>query len=144
MLYDLGNDLQRESFRTKAEALIKKGGVVELTEKKQQRTSSQNRYLHTILSYFACEVGETAEYVKVNYFKILCNRDLFVHEIEDKFMGKIRVIRSSADLDTMEMTTAIERFRNWASGKGFYIPSPEEHLMIQQMEIEVSRNRMYL
>lgn len=144
MLYDLSNPLQNESFGVKAEALRKKGCIVELTEKKPQRSANQNRYLHSILSYFGLEVGETAEYVKRYYFKLLCNKDLFVVEKEDKFHGKIQVLRSSADLDTGEMTTAIERFRNWASGEGVYIPSPEEHLLVQQMEIEISRNRMYL
>lgn len=144
MLYDLSNPLQNESFKVKAEALAKKGCIVELTEKKPQRTAPQNRYLHSILAYFALEVGETAEYVKRHYFKILCNKDLFIREVDDKYLGKIKVLRSSADLDTGEMTTAIERYRNWCSTQGCYIPSPDEHLMVQQMEIEVSRNRMYL
>lgn len=144
MLYDLSNPLQCESFKVKSEALAKKGVIVELTEKKLQRTSSQNKYLHSILTYFGLEVGETAEYVKKQYFKILCNKDIFIREMEDKYLGKIKILRSSAELDTTEMTTAIERFRNWASGEGVYIPSPEEHLLIQQMEIEISRNRIYL
>lgn len=144
MLYDLSNPLQNESFGVKAEALRKKGCIVELTEKKPQRTANQNRYLHSILAYFGLEVGETAEYVKRYYFKLLCNKDTFVVEKEDKFHGKIQVLRSSADLDTAEMTVCIERFRNWASGEGVYIPSSEEHLLVQQMEIEISRNRMYL
>lgn len=144
MLYDLSNPLQNESFKVKAEALSKKGCIVELTEKKQRRTNLQNAYLHTALSYFACEMGETMDYVKRHYFKILCNKDIFIREVEDKFLGKIKVLRSSADLDTGEMTTAIERWRNWAAGEGIYIPSPEEHRLVQQMEIEVSRNKMYL
>lgn len=144
MLYDLSNPLQCESFKVKAEALAKKGGIVELTEKKPQRSSAQNRYIHTALSYFASEVGETMEYVKRHYFKVLCNKDLFVMDVEDKFLGKIKILRSSADLDTAEMTTAIERWRIWAASEGIYIPSPDEHRLVQQMEIEVSRNRYYL
>ena len=144
MLYDLSNPLQNESFKVKAEALSKKGSIVELTEKKPQRTPNQNRYLHCILAYFGLEVGEDAEYVKKNYFKILCNKDIFIREIEDKYLGKIKVLRSSADLDTDEMTRAIERFRNWAASEGVYIPSSEEHRLVQLMEIEVSRNKLYL
>ena len=144
MLYDLSNPLQNESFKVKAEALSKKGAIVELTEKKQQRTSNQNKYLHCILAYFGLEVGEDMEYVKKNYFKILCNKDIFIREVDDKYLGKIKVLRSSADLDTEEMTRAIERFRNWAASEGVYIPSPEEHRLVQLMEIEVSRNKLYL
>lgn len=144
MLYDLSNPLQNENFKAKAEALSKKGVVVELKEKQPQRTSKQNSYLHCILAYFGLEVGEDAEYVKKNYFKIICNKDIFIREVEDKYLGKIKVLRSSADLDTDEMTRAIERFRNWASSEGVYIPSPDEHRLVQLMEIEVSRNKLYL
>ena len=144
MMYDLNNPLQCENFKAKAEYLAKKGVIVELTEKKQQRSSNQNRYLHSILAYFGLEIGETMEYVKRHYFKVLCNKDLFIREVDDKFLGKIKVLRSSADLDTGEMTTAIERFRNFAAGEGVYIPSPDEHLMVQQMELEISRNKVYI
>lgn len=143
-MYDTSNPLQCEQAKTRLDYLIKKGAVVDLTEKKARRTNKQNAYLHTILSYFGCEVGETMEYVKLNYFKLHCNKDLFVREVEDERIGKTRIIRSSSDLDTGEMTQAIERFRNWASSEGIYIPSPDDERMIQIMEIEVSRNRMYL
>lgn len=142
-LYDLSNPLQYESFRTRAEYLAKRGGVVELTEKKPRRTNKQNAYLHTILAYFGSEVGETMEYVKLNYFKLYCNRELFVREVDDARIGKTRIIRSSAELDTSEMTTAIERFRNWAASEGIYIPSADEERMVQLMEVEVSRNRYF-
>lgn len=144
MMYDLNNPLHRESFKVRANALVKKGCIVEMTEKKPQRTLSQNKYLHSILAYFGLEIGETAEYVKRQYFKILCNKDIFIREVEDKFLGKITVLRSSADLDTEEMALAIQRYRNWCSTQGVYIPSSEEYLMVQQIEVELSRNKQYL
>lgn len=143
-LYDTSNPLQCESFKTRAEYLVKKGVVVELTEKKARRTNKQNAYLHTILAYFGCEVGETMDYVKLNYFKLYCNKDLFVRDVEDERIGKTRIIRSSSDLDTGEMTTAIDRFRNWAASEGVYLPSPDEDRMLQLLEIEISKNRLYI
>lgn len=144
MLYDLSNPLQNESFKVKAEALAKKGCIVELTEKKPQRSLQANKYLHVILAYFGLQIGETMEYVKKHYYKILCNRDTFIREVDDKYLGKVKVLRSSAELDTEEFSMTITRFRDWAATEGIYIPSSEEHLMVQQMEIEISRNRMYL
>ena len=144
MMYDLNNPLHRESFKVRANALVKKGCIVEMTEKKPQRTLSQNKYLHSILAYFGLEIGETAEYVKRQYFKILCNKDIFIREVEDKFLGKITVLRSSADLNTEEMALAIQRYRNWCITQGVYIPSSEEYLMVQQIEVELSRNKQYL
>lgn len=143
-MYDLSNPLQCESFKVKAEHLAKKGVIVELTEKRPQRTLNQNRYLHVIINYFASEIGEQADYVKDKYFKILCNKDLFVREIEDRFLGRMKILRSTSDLDTAEMTTAVERFRNWSATVGIYIPSPDEHRMVQLMEIEIERNKQFL
>lgn len=144
MLYDLSNPLQCESFKAKAEALAKKGGIVELTEKKPQRSLQANKYLHVIIAYFALQVGETAEYVKKHYYKILCNKDIYIREVDDKYLGKIKILRSSADLDSEEFSLTITRFRNWSAGEGIYLPSSEEHMFIQQMEIELSRNKQYL
>lgn len=144
MLYDLNNPLQNESFKVKAEALAKKGCIVELTEKKPQRSLQANKYLHVILAYFGLQIGETMEYVKKHYYKILCNKDTFIREVDDKYLGKVKVLRSSADLDSDEFSLTITRFRDWAATEGIYIPSSDEHLMVQQMEIEVSRNKMYL
>ena len=129
----------------KANALVKKGVIVELTEKKPTRSDNQNRFLHAALGYVALEFGETLDYVKETYFKKLCNRDLFVVEKDDKRTGRKEIeLRSTADLDTGEMTTAIERFRNWTASEGCYIPSPDEHRMVQLMEIEIERNKQFL
>ena len=54
-------------------------------------------------------------------------------------------MRSSADLDSAEMSTSITRFRNWASAEcGIYLPSADEDRLIQLMEIEIGRNKDYL
>lgn len=146
MLYDLSNELQAQNFKLRCNALYKKKCVVELAEKKPQRTVRQNSYLHAILGYFGLQFGYTTDEVKELYFKQECNPDLFVREKPDVVTGLPRkTLRSSAELDTEEMTTAIERFRDWAAQTaGVYIPSSEEHLMVMQMEAEVQRGRQYL
>lgn len=145
MLYDLSNPLQLESFKVKSEALKKKGCIVELTEKKPQRSLQANKYLHVILSYFALEIGETMEWVKQKYYKALVNQELYVREKDDKYLGKVKYLRSSADLDSAEFALSIDRFRNFASQEaGIYLPSPNEHAFLQQIEIEISRHKQYL
>ena len=146
MLYDLSNDLHAENFKRRCNLLYKKRCVVDLTEKKPQRTARQNGYLHAALGYFGMQFGYSSEEVKQWYFKETCNRELFVREIRDRFTGESRIkLRSSADLSTEEMTLAIERFRDWAAQvAGVYIPSPDEHRLVQQMEIETERAKQYL
>lgn len=144
MQYDGSNPLHVQQAKAKLEKLIKGQKVFELTEKKPKRSLNQNKYLHVILAYFGCQIGETMEYVKRNYYKILCNKDTFVRERDEKYLGKIKYLRSSADLDSAEFSLTIERFRNFASAQGVYIPSPEQERLIQLMEIEVEHNNLYI
>lgn len=146
MLYDLKNPLQKEQIKTRFAMLLEKSdSIVELTEKKPRRSDQQNKYLHVILGYFAVETGNTLEWVKQQYFKKLVNAELFIREQEDKYLGKIKILRSSADLDSAEMTTAIDRFRNWASAEaGVYLPSANEDELLSLMEVEIARYKQYL
>ena len=145
MIYNLSNDFDKQRFKVRCNALYKQGGVVDLTAKKEQRTIPQNRYLHLILGWFAIETGNTLGFVKQEYFKRHINPDLCVVEIDDKHLGKVSVLRSSRDLNTAEMTTAIERFRNWSSAEaGVYLPSPDEQAFLQSIEIEMLRQKEYL
>ena len=98
-----------------------------------------------ILSYFACETGNTLEWVKREYYKILVNPETFVREREDPWLGRVKYLRSSADLDKGEMTLTIDRFRAWSSVEaGIYLPSPDEHRLLELAEMEVERNKEYL
>lgn len=144
-LFNLSNPLDNANFLLRTKKLAESGKIVELTEKKPRRSLPQNKYLHVILAYFGTQTGNTLEWVKQQYYKKLVNPDLFIREKEDKYLGKIKVLRSSADLDTAEMSLSIERFRNWAAQEaGIYIPSADEAILIQQMEIEIERNKEFL
>ena len=137
--------MQKEQFKARSAKLAESGKIVELTEKKPKRSSNQNRYLHTILAYFACETGNTTEWAKQQYYKKLVNPTIFIRETDDPYLGKIKVLRSSSDLDVNEMNTSIDRFRNWASAEaGVYIPSADEERLIQLMEIDIERNKPYI
>lgn len=145
MIYNTSNPLDKANFLLRAKKLAESGVIVDLTEKKPRRSLPQNKYLHVILAYFGAQTGNTLEWVKQQYYKKLVNPDLFIREKEDKYLGKIKVLRSSADLDTAEMSLSIERFRNWAAQEaGIYIPSADEAILIQQMEIEIERSKEFL
>lgn len=144
MLYNLQDPLSREQFKSRCNFLYGKGAVVELTEKRT-RTLSQNSYLHVALSYFAKEYGESMEYIKQEFFKRAWNPDLFVREKNDRLLGRVVFLRSSADLSVEEMTLAINRFRDHASkDAGIYVPSPEESALVELMAEEVRRYERYL
>lgn len=145
MTYNLTNPLDVQNAKTRLDLLIKRGCIIELTEKKQKRTLSQNAYLHLLLGYFASQTGNTLEWVKQQYYKKLCNPDIFIGEREDRFLGRVKYVRSSADLRTDEMNLSIERFRNWAASEaGIYLPDPTSEAEIAAMQIEVERYKTYL
>ncbi|EXZ17025.1 hypothetical protein M067_4620 [Bacteroides fragilis str. J-143-4] len=100
-LYDTSNPLQKEQFRARSAKLAESGKVVELTEKKPKRGLQSNKYLHVILGYFACETGNTLEWVKQQYYKKLVNPSIFIRERDDKYfslpkLGKLRMWYISA------------------------------------------------
>lgn len=146
MVYDLNTDLDRERFKRRVNALYAKRSVVECTEYKPRRTSAQNRYLHVILGEFSMQTGNTMEYVKREYFKRLCNPELFVYIIHDDLVKRdIERLRSSRDIDTRDMTTAIERFRNWAALEaGIDLPDANDDKWIDSIEREMQHQRNWL
>lgn len=145
MIYDLNTEIDRERLTKRITALFSARKVVEVKVYQPKRTNAQNRYLHAILGEFAMQTGNTLEEAKTEYFKKYCNADLFLVRKTLKHIGTIEVLRSSAELDTAEMTTAIERFRNWsASEAGIYLPSPDEEAYLAAIEAEMQRHRDWL
>ena len=145
-VYDLNTDIDRERYRRRAEALLTKRAVVELSEHKPKRSLSQNNYLHLLLGEFAMQTGNKIEYVKMEYFKRECNAELFVRSEVDKLTKKeVAVLRSSHDLDTGEMTTAIERFRNWAAEvAGIDLPDAEDRAWLDYISREMQHQKVRL
>ena len=145
MLYDLSNPLDVQNARVRLELLVRRGCIVELKEKKQKRSLNQNSYLHLLLGYFASQTGNTLEWVKQQYYKKLCSPDIFIGEKDDPFLGRVKYVRSSADLRTDEMNLTIERFRNWsASVAGIYLPEATNEAEIAALQVEVERYKTYL
>ncbi len=142
MIYNptIAFDLQKAKERFKW--FISKGKTFELTEKKPKRSLNQNRYLHLILGWYAWEYGETMNYIKQEVFKKQVNADIFLTEYINKKTGEFREDwRSTADLDSKEMTIAINRFRDYASKEfGIYLPEPNDLIYLQEIEKELNNN----
>lgn len=145
MLYDTSKPLERENFLARANSLAAKGETLSLMVRRG-RTLSQNSYLHVILGYFASRYGESAEYVKEEYFKRAVNPETFVvSQGKDRFTGKRRLrCRSVAELSSEELSLCIERFRNWASKEGgIYIPTAAEGALLKECQLETEKTKTY-
>lgn len=143
-IFNLHNPYEAQQFKEYCnkvyqECIKASLGIVEVKKKHRQRSSSQNAYLHVVLGYYASEFGYSIEEVKQDIFKKQLNSDIFLVDRVNRRGLKVTRLRSSRDLDTAEMTMAIERFRNWSSSvAGLYIPAPNETEALfaaqQQME----------
>jgi len=143
MIYNSTNPLQVKQAIDKVNLFISKGKTFELKEKRAKRSISQNSYLHLILTWFGIETGYTMEEVKQEIFKKHVNSATFYEgEFEGKIEGiKIERWRSTASLDTQEMTLVINRFRNFSSNElGIYLPEPRELALLQDLENEISKH----
>ena len=145
MIFNLENEFEHDKFKEYCNEQYKKGGIVEVKRKHRQRSTSQNAYLHVLLGYFGSEFGYTLEEVKYEIFKKRVNADIFTVERTNKRGQKVKALRSSSDLSTAEMTTAIERFRNYSSAvAGLYLPEPHEDEMLIYAQQQIERMQEYL
>ena len=142
MIYNTSNLVERQKAITRIKKLLDNKSVIEIVEKKPTRTIKQNRYFHLILGFFASETGYTLEETKQEIFKKIVNPALF-YEGEIGELVTIQRWRSTADLDTLEMTQAIEKFRDYSSAEaGIYLPSPDEKDFLLQIEIDLKNNQI--
>lgn len=145
MLFNLKSDYDKQKFKDCCNKLYERGCAVELKEKKLNRTLSQNSYLYLMLGWFACEYGCSIDEAKIDFFKRKVNKAIFERTKINKLGKEVTYLRSSKDLDTGEMTTCIDRFRNWSvSVAEIYLPAPNEREMLLYVEQEMQRNREFI
>lgn len=148
MIYNPSNPLHKKQAIERINYFLTSGKRFELKAKNDKRSISQNSYLHLILTFFGLETGYTMEEVKQEIFKKHVNSSLFYEGQKEKIHGIITEHwRSTASLDTAEMTLAIDRFRNFSAIElGIYLPEPTDLGLLQELENEISKhnNQEYL
>lgn len=145
MIFNLQNYIERTQAIQKFKRYLDSQKRIELIVKHPKRSIRQNSYLHLLFNYFAIESGYPTEYVKTQFFKRVCNKDLF-EVILNGSLGEVQHLRSTADLSTDEMSIAISRFKDWSSIEAsIVLPDAEDMKFIEHCEQEVSKheNRIY-
>jgi hypothetical protein len=121
-------------FNMRVQQVLDGRKEVDLRIRRKQRTLKQNRYLHLLLGWFATETGYTVAEAK-QLFKQVCEH-WFVYRKGDRVF-----VRSTADLDTKQLTQAIEHFREYSNGvAGIYLPAPNEGDWLREIEYQISKN----
>ena len=137
MKYSLQNPTDVNKAITYFEKLVTDGKNIELKEVRKVRTLSQNKYLHVCITLYAIHFGSCLDEAKTD-LKREC--DFMRYQNNGN-----TYLKSTAKLDTKELTDFIEWIRNYASIEGCYIPTSEEYLT-QKFEIdrEIEINKKYL
>jgi hypothetical protein len=106
-------------------------------EPKPIRSNRQNRYLHSIIALYAIETGYTLEEMKT-VLKRECG--FMVYE-----KNGVKFLKSSAGMDTKEMTDWIDWIRHSAGMNSIYLPSADEfHTDYDEIEKTIEKNKTYL
>jgi hypothetical protein len=121
--------------------LAEKGNICEIKKFSPGRTLAQNRYLHLILGAHALNYGNKLEDSKDLYKWV--NRDIYYKRKtinDEQFVS----VRSSADLDTAEMTKTIDLFREYSKQHGFPLPAATDQGWLMSIENDMEMNSKYL
>lgn len=137
MIYDTSQELEVNKLLSRLDALLSKKCIIELIEKKNNRTVSQNSYLHVCITLFAIESGDNLEDAK-QLLKRACH---FMHTFDgDKIKTKL-----TRDLDTKQMTDFIEWIRTFSAMQGNYIPTADEYKLNKfAIDSEIEKFKEYL
>lgn len=115
---------------------------IELKYYHQRRSIQQNRYLYFCLQWFAHEYNCTVVEAKEVFLKHIAAPHVFEREMQ---VGgeTVKYYRSTADLDTIEMMSAIENFRSYADMNGYPIPDANDYESIRYCEREIEKTTQY-
>jgi hypothetical protein len=143
MKYDLANGRDAGEAFNYLLTLAQEKKKVEIKKMIPRRSLNQNSYLHLLLGIFGQHFGYTIEESKTIYKTLPGNKDIYVYTKEQR--GKTwQFLRSSADLNTAEMTKSIEIFREWSNKGGLYLPEANEEEKLRYYENLIEQNQHYL
>lgn len=140
MKYNMESDQEKEQAAKYFDKLYHTDKIIELKIVRKQRTLNQNSYLHLLLTDFALYFGYTLEEAK-HLFKVL-NKDIFEYNSSNN--NKVVFMRSTADLDTKELTVAIDRFMQASAKQGHELPVTPSNDYANYIENEMESKQQWL
>lgn len=117
--------------------LMKGKKTIEIKAISPRRSLSQNAYLHLLLQAYGAHFGYTLEEAKAIYKQL--NSNVYFYEKNDWILP-----RSSADLNTTEMTHTIDRFRQHSAEEGYPLPSAEDKQWLAELDHVIESSKHYL
>lgn len=133
MRYDTSIPSERENAIAYIKQLLDEKARFDIKKIHPKRTIPQNSYLHLLLSMYGLHFGLTLEEAKQDV-KVELG---YTYEKNGK-----TYLKSTAEMNTKELTDFIEKFRTLSATMGKYLPMPNE---ISDTDLnEIERNQVYL
>lgn len=140
-VYDLSQEYEIEKAKKNIERLSKKKHTIEIIDKtleKEEKTWSQIKYVHLLLSIVGLELGFTLNEIKTELKRTVL-KDYMVYTKEGKLFT-----RSFADISKKEMMGVIDKLLIWGPTEGIRLPDSSDTTALQKAKEYVNRNRNYL
>ena len=120
-VYNLKSEIDRKAFNQRILSLLESGDVVRLERVPSPRTTNQNRYYWALIKIISDSTGFSRDEAHA-----VCKREsgLVYTKSASK---KHKFLRSTADLNTKEMSEYIDKVREIGSNIGCYMPSADEY-----------------
>jgi hypothetical protein len=110
---------------------------VSVVQRAENRSLSQNNYLHLLIGAFGAHFGYTQEEAKLIYKQV--NAGLYYYEKKGR-----KFLRSSAELNKEDMAKSIDTFMLKSAEAGYELPLATDQEWLAQIENEIERSRRYL
>lgn len=138
MKYNLSNLIELAEASEYFAKLRSQEAVIELKKVNPNRSLRANAYLHLLLQICANEWGYTLSEIKTIWKRDIAQSIFIYHKNDQAF------VRSSADLDSKEMTDAIERLKTYSAEQGLVLPEPDDMEKLMYYGRQISKNERYL
>ena len=138
MIYDFNIDSECNKARYRLGKLISSKKKAELTEKKQTRSSQQNRALHKLFSMLSDQLNELGETYKYLWLDEVIELSFTPELIKESLWRQIQIAlfnkQSTTELNTTEINQIIDilalKFSEW--GIPVNMPNKLDYLMQQE------------
>ncbi len=137
MKYNLQSPTECLEAKKQLLFLIEQKKQVEIKIIRPRRSLAQNNYLHLLLGAFGQHFGYTMPESKLIYKSI--SSDVYVYE-----KNSYRFWKSSAELDSADMTKTIDKFRELSAEMGYELPLATDIEWLRSIENEIERSKAYL
>lgn len=133
MKYNTANKKEKSDAEAYFKKLVDTESLVEIKKVSRNRSLRQNSYLHLLLGAFGDHFGYTIEEAKLIYKEV--NKNIYYYKKKDRVF-----IRSSADLDSAEMTKTIDHFRKVSAEQGCDLPLATDQDWLRSIENMIEQN----